>query len=497
MAEVGVEDLTKPAPHDIWYRMRSGFGLPWERHPLLDQERQWYASHPDYLERVTQRAEPFLYFILDELEKRDLPSELALLPIVESAFQPFAYSHGRAAGIWQFIPSTGRLYGLKQNWWYDGRRDVYAATIAACDYLQRLHKIHAGDWLHALAAYNAGSGTVMRAIRNNKRTGKPTDFWHLKLPKETRGYVPKLLALKDLVANPEQYGVKLHPVANEPQLALVNTGSQIDLAMAAELANMPLEELHRLNAGFNRWATDPDGPHRLLLPSLAKDKFAANLALLPTTQRISWKRHRIKKGETLSHLAKRYKTTISQLRVLNDLAGTDIREGKHLIIPVSKRELSEYSLSVHQRLARRQATARQGEKHVHRVTAGDTLWDLARRYRVSTRRLAAWNGMAPRDLLKPGQKLVVWIPPRSTQQGSTQQGASQHVSLNRQTGLTSEAIRKIRYTVRRGDSLSRIAQKFNVRVADLQRWNEKIRERKYLQPGQRLTLFVDVRRQSS
>ncbi|MBT8135057.1 MAG: transglycosylase SLT domain-containing protein, partial [Gammaproteobacteria bacterium] len=201
----------------IWPRVRAGFQLPDDvEHKSLQDEIDWLARHPEYMQRVMRRADPFIYYILEEAEKRDLPTELVLLPIVESAYQPFAYSHGRAAGIWQFIPSTGKYYGLKQNWWYDGRRDIYASTQAALNYLESLNKQFKGDWMLALAAYNSGSGTVQRAIRRNKKQNKPTDFWHLKLPKETRAYVPKLLALKAVISDPDQYNVSLRCISDAP-----------------------------------------------------------------------------------------------------------------------------------------------------------------------------------------------------------------------------------------------------------------------------------------
>jgi len=290
--------------NNIWDRIRNNANLIDDtNHPRLLAELKWYAKHDKYLDRVAQRAEPFLHYIMNEAEARGLPSELALLPIVESAFQPFAYSHGRAAGIWQFIPSTGKIYGLKQNWWYDGRRDVYASTKAALKYLQQLNKEFKGDWLHALAAYNSGSGTVRRAIRKNKKRGRPTDYWNLKLPKETQAYVPKLLALKRIIENPEKFDITLRCVEDLPFFELVDTGSQIDLAMAADLAKVDLETIYKLNPGYNRWATDPYGPHKLLIPVDKADPFKQALADMPKSQRIKWKRHKIKTGETLSHIA--------------------------------------------------------------------------------------------------------------------------------------------------------------------------------------------------
>jgi len=474
------------ADDDIWQRVRAGYAL--EHH--TDQSRvqsfiDWHQCHPDYLHRVTARGEPYLHMILEKIEERGMPTELVLLPIVESAFVPFAYSHGRAAGIWQFIPSTGRYFGLDQNWWYDGRRDIYASTNAALDYLQKLHKSFDGDWLLALAAYNAGGGNVRKAIRKNKRLGKPTDFWHLDLPKETKYYVPKLLAMSAIVEEPLAYGLSLWPVDDLPYLTKVETNGQIDLAVAAELAELELDEIYQLNPGFNRWATSPDGPHHLLLPITHAERFSASLNKLPDEERVTWLRHKIKSGETLSHIATNYHTTTSVLKEANNIRGSNIRAGKYLLVPTSSKPVTGYSLSSTERLKKQQNRKRSGQKLVHVVSNGDTLWDLSREYGVTTRQLAKWNGMAPKDPLKLNQKLVIWKEEKS------------NASL-KPVAYTAPIAKdkKIRYTVRKGDSLYRIADKFNVGVGDITRWNS-LNQKSVLRPGQKLTLYVDITRTGS
>ena len=476
-------ELREYPTHSIWPRVRAGFQIDTHLdHPWVQAELNWYSRHPEYLFRTMTRAEPFIHYILEEAEKRNMPTELVLLPIVESAYQPFAYSHGRAAGIWQFIPSTGRLYGLEQNWWYDGRRDIYASTQAALNYLQNLHKLFKGDWTLALAAYNSGSGTVQRAIRKNKKKGKPTDFWHLTLPKETRAYVPKLMALKELIENSELYDISLRCIPDAPGFVSVDTGSQIDLALAAELAEMDVERLYEYNPAFNRWATAPDGPHRLLLPYENAEIFKANLALLPDEERVQWKRHKIKSGETLSHIAVKYNTTVKELRKINSIRGNNIRAGQHLLIPVASRGQSTYTLSSTQRLKAKQASGKKKNKTRvnHYVQSGESFWTISRKYKVDMHRLAKWNGMAVRDPLRKGQKLVVW----TTNSGSGGSGKLSH----------SKTIQPIHYTVRSGDSLSRIANRYSVSVSDLHRWNTI--KGKYLQPGQKLKLYVDVTEQT-
>jgi membrane-bound lytic murein transglycosylase D len=476
--------LTSEPTQSIWPRVRAGFQLPSDiQHKALEAEIKWFAKHPEYIQRVLQRADPFLYYIMEEAEKRNLPTELVLLPIVESAYQPFAYSHGRAAGIWQFIPSTGRLYGLKQNWWYDGRRDIYASTQAALNYLENMNKLFKGDWMLALAAYNSGSGTVQRAIKRNKRLNRPTDFWNLKLPKETRAYVPKLLALKEIITNPEKYAISLRCIPDAPGFKQVQTKAQLDLALAAELAEIDLETLYNYNPAFNRWATDPDGPHTLLLPVNSAEQFESNYSVLPEDKHLRWSRHKIKPGETLSHIALKYNTSVKHLRKVNNISGNNIRQGKHLLIPLSSKNKSSYALSSTQRLKSIQNKKRgSGSTRInHIVQNGESFWEIAKKYNVNMHKLAKWNGMAIKDPLRKGQKLVVWSKGKKT--------------TSTRTHNPNSTVRSIHYTVRNGDSLSRIASKYHVSVNDLHRWNSI--KGKYLKPGQRLKLYIDVTEQSS
>lgn len=463
---------------DVWQRIRGQLTFEIPQNKRLIVQRDWYAKHPNYLTRVAKRAEPFLYYIVEELEKNNVPVELALLPVVESAFDPFAYSHGRASGMWQFIPGTGTRFQMKQNWWYDGRRDVIASTAGAIKYMKYLHKFFDGDWLLALAAYNSGEGRVQRAVRKNKKLGKKTDFWSLDLPKETRAYVPKLLALADIVKRPEQFGLKLYEITNEEVIAQVDIKSQLDLAKAANLAGLSLAELQRLNPGFNRWSTDPDGPHRLLLPKHKIAHFEQGLAKLTKDERLAWQRYKIKNGDNLGHIAKKFHTSIELIRQVNNIKGNQIRAGKHLLIPVAAKSLDSYILSQDQRIAKKQAKPQQGIKITHNVVAGDNLWDIGQRYKVSGSKIARWNGFAPRDSLKLGQKLVIWQKPNASVKVS-------HLSVEQ------AIMRNITYKVRSGDSLARIADKFNVRISDIERWNS-LKRNKYLQPGQRLKLSVDV-----
>lgn len=471
---------SKPVAN-LWRRIREGFKLDHHlEQARVQAELDWYVKHPAYLDRVATRASRYMYYIVDQIQDRKLPTELALLPIVESAYDPFAYSHGRASGLWQFIPATGKRYGLTIDYWMDARRDVPDATNAALDYLQNLHDSLNDDWFLALAAYNTGEGNVRRSMRRNQRAHKPTNFWALSLLPETSAYVPRLLAISALIANPERYNIKLKPIPNKAYWKMVKIGSQLDLAKAAELAGISTEELYLLNPGYNRWSTRPDGPHRLLIPVDKAAEFKKHLEALPESERVAWHRHKIRYGETLGTIAARFHTTIDSIRQANHLRGNIIRAGHSLLIPVASHSSQAYDLSESERLKAKQAYAmrKYGTRPVHyTVRSGDSLWVIARRFDVSTRALAKWNGMATTDLLQPGKDLVVF--PKATMQLAS-------------VPVPNEVIRKVNYRVRRGESLSLIADKFNLSVSDVKKWNKEVGRQKYIQPGDRITLYVDV-----
>lgn len=466
-------------PADLWERLRRGYALPELHHPRIISELNWFVRHPDYLERTFTRAEPYLHFAVTEAERRGLPLELALLPVVESAFDPFAFSPARASGLWQFMPATGRLYGLQQDWWHDERRDVLKATKAAYAFLEDMHGLFEGDWLLALAAYNSGSGNVRKAQRRNERRGQPVDFFSLNLPRETEAYVPKLLAIARLVQKPEAYGIALHPLANASQFAIVETGGQLDLARAADLAGVAMETLYRLNPALNRWSTHPDGPHRLLLPKDKADAFRAGLAELNPAERVAWVRHIIREGESLSVIAKRYHSSVEAIRRANQLRGNIIRAGEALLVPQASAREERYALSADQREQRPVPPTGRGTRFEVTVRPGDSLWTLARAYGTSTANLARWNGMRERDVLRVGRSLVVY-----------QEGPAP-TALDALPPKRDAVARRVAYRVRQGDSLARIAKRYRVTVADIIGWNA-LDPTDYLQPGQPLTLFVAV-----
>jgi membrane-bound lytic murein transglycosylase D len=463
-----------PEFDDVWQRIRYQLSIPVPQNRAVVAERNYYAKHQKYLDRVATRGTPYLHYIVAEVEKRQIPIEIALLPIVESAFDPFGYSHRSASGIWQFMPATGERFGLKQNWWYDGRRDITQSTRAALEYLTYLHKILDGDWLNAIAAYNSGEGRVLRAIKKNRKKHLPTDFWSLDLPRETTQYVPKLLALSDLLARSEEFNVTWKKIANKPAVELVDIGSQIDLAKAAEMADISVAEMQKLNPAFNRWATDPLGPHTLLLPADKSEIFKQRLAKTDKKDRIRWQQYSVKSGDSLSKIAMQFNTTSDSIKTLNKLSNNTIRIGQQLFVPLSNGAIDNAMLSGPMRIA---ANNKANRKTVHTVVSGDSLWKIGRQYKVSTDNLIKWNKINKSKPLRLGQKLTVY------QKSNTQLAGN----------IAGKVVeRTISYKVKNGDSLSRIAGRYDVSVSDIIKWNNLSND-KYIQPGQNLTLKVDVK----
>lgn len=387
--------------NDSWQYIISLYAIPEVNNARIESEIKRFLAHPEYIAKIQTRAQPYLYNIIKEIEAKGLPGELALLPAIESAFKPRAYSRSRAAGLWQFIPATGRLYGLDQNWWYDGRRDVYSSTAAATSYLKKLGKTFNNDWLLALASYNAGMGTVGRSVKRNIANNKPADYWSLKLPRETQIYVPRLLALAKIFANAEHYGVTLKEQVHKPTFVAVNIGSQLDLAKAAQLSDVSLKELLQLNPGFNRAYTPPQGPHRLLIPIDNAELFKKNLALLPVDQRVQWHRHRIKAGENLSNIARRYHTQVKVIREVNQLKNNNIRAGAYLMIP------SPQNSKQHTAIAQASLVNPDKKYPSYTVKKGDSLWSIARKFGIHSKELARWNQIGLKATLYLGQTLII------------------------------------------------------------------------------------------
>jgi membrane-bound lytic murein transglycosylase D len=402
----GSDQARKDYP-DIWSRIRAGYRIKSLDSPQVEKEIQWFANNPEYMQRMMDRAKLYLYYIVEEVDKRGMPMEIALLPAIESAYKPHAYSRARAVGLWQFMPATGRLYGLKANWWYDGRRDVQESTRAALDYLEKLHNEFDGDWHLALAAYNAGEGKVGRMIKLNERKGKSTDYQYLKLKRETLHYVPKLMAMASIVGDPAKYGVQLINIPNEPYFTRVETGSQIDLGVVAKLVDLPVDDLHDINPGYTRWATDPNGPHHLLVPVDKKAALIEGLNKLPDDERIQWAHHSVRRGDTMNKVAREYGVSIDVIRTANNLNSNLLRANQDLMIPISSRTMMP-TPTVVRAAYHPPAAGSRDEPIIHRVRLGDTLSSIARRYNVLVRQVAQWNLIQLDDVLRRGQKLKIW-----------------------------------------------------------------------------------------
>jgi membrane-bound lytic murein transglycosylase D len=463
---------------DLFDRMRAGFAFDEVQEPAIDLQLAWFEHNPDYLERVFQRGQRYLYHVITEVEARGMPLEFALLPVVESAYEPFAYSVGRAAGLWQFIPGTGIRFGLKQDWWYDGRRDVLESTRAALDYLQELHDQFDGDWLLAIAAYNVGENTVQRELDYNRAHGKPADFWHLRLPAETRAYVPKLLALKRLMAEPERYGIEFAPIPNEPYFAVIETDSQIDLKIAAQLADTSYDDLVALNPGYNRWATDPDGPHRMLVPIDNADAFESALHTLTPEERVPFVTHVVTRSDTLAGIAREYGSSAVVVAKLNDVKGSKLTPGETLKIPQITGVIPDKVLLAASRVDRPETDVG-GRRHqiVYRVRAGETLSSIARSHGMPVSTLAQLNSMGAQDTLVKGQRLVIKASARRYREERTP-----------------AAGRRVVYTVRAGDTVYSISHQFQVSVPQLKSWNG-LNKNHPIRAGRRLVMYVDSNKQ--
>jgi membrane-bound lytic murein transglycosylase D len=395
-----VAKLDRTAPtDDLWLRLRRGFAMTDIRSPQVDERMRWYVANQEYLQRMFERTRRYLFYIVEQLEERNMPTELALLPMVESAFNPMAYSRSHAVGLWQFIPGTGKRYELTQNWWYDGRRDVVASTEAALDYLQDLYEMH-GDWHLALASYNWGENNVARAVAKNRKAGKPTDYLSLPMPRETRGYIPKLQALKNLIANPAAHGIVLTPIPNEPYFVTVEKTRDIDVLVAARLAEMTVEDFINLNPGFSRPLIRTDVAPRIVLPADKEQVFRANLAQLDEDELVSWKTYHPRRGDTLASIAKKHGLTVAQLREVNGIYRHSNRVPKQLVVPIEAGAEAFTTMPI------MYGPPMPSGGRTHVVRRGETPWSIARRYGVPLKDLQRWNRI--KTHIRAGQRLVIF-----------------------------------------------------------------------------------------
>ena len=463
---------------DVWQRIRSGFKFSDIQNPLTAAHETWYAAHPDYVKRMVIRSRRYLFHIASEVERRGMPMEIALLPMIESAFNPNAYSTSAASGIWQFIASTGRNYGLKQNHWYDGRRDITAATNAALDYLQKLYRDF-GDWQLALAAYNCGEGCVSRAIRKNVQLGLPTDYTSLSLSTETRHYVPKLLAIKHLVMDPVHFGVALDVLPNQPYFAQVEMNTSMDVRSAAKLAGMELADFTALNPAFSRNLIRSDTPINILVPVDKTDHFQHNLK---NGTWDTWTPYYAKKGEQLETLARRFDTSVERLKEHNsfELKRGKLARAQTILIPVKGRGVTTA-------LAPGLEVTPAPESRLHTVVAGETLFSIARQYNTTLGALKLANP-AINSSVQTGQVLSL---PLKTVETSAPQAISAPGPALKKVAFHSKIRGKRQpryYTVKRGDTLNAVARHFDVELSELKSWNPQLDRSHGIQAGKRIVV---------
>lgn len=443
----------------VWDVLRKEFTLNHEvTQPEVQNQLRWLISHPSYLRKLAQ-SEPYIYHIITEIKKRHIPGEIALIPMIESAYDPFAYSGAGAAGLWQLMPGTGTDLGLKQDWWFDGRRSIRPATDAALNYFVYLNKFFNGNWILAFAAYDSGEGTMARIIKKSGQTSNKVNFWTLPVPNETRAYIPRLLALAEIIQNPKRYKVELPDIPHAPYFEEVNIGSQIDLNHAAKLAGISYHDLIKLNPGYNRWATAPYRPYKLLIPANRVENFNRNLANFPEDQRVSWTRHQVSAGDNLNLIAQRYHTTINLIKELNQLKTNAVKKGQYVLIPSSKNAALIAKAPSSGKTIRPHFTALKQYKIIHIVQRNESYQQLEKKYGVSTNQIKAWNKLKSKKQLQRGQQLVIW----------------------RRAGASGT------YVVKSGDTLSQIARLHNTKARSLVQLNPALRKR-LIHPGQRIRL---------
>lgn len=453
----------------VWDRIRAGFSLPHTSNGAVDAQIRFYTSNKAYFYKVTQQSEPFLHYVASQMEANDMPMELALLPFIESSYNPAAASASNA-GMWQFGSSTGRNFGLTQNTWYDGRKDVVASTDAAIRLLKKLYTKFDNDWFLAVAAYNVGDGALQQAIDKNRKAGKPTDFWSLPLNKTTQGYIPQLIALSKIVADPNVYDFKLYPIADVPFFVKVNVESQVNLAEVAQSSSLDTALIKKLNAGYKGWLTDPTQPRHLLVPVSAAAAIKLQLDNAPKVESVKWQEHVVKKGDTLDAIAKRYGSNASQIKAINNIKSEKLSPGQRLQIPQSL-ESSIASSSTNVETKSETPSTTPTKTSYYTVKSGDNLWSIAKSQNISVDTLLRLNKMTSKSALKPGQKLAL---------------------SNSSIATSNNASRQINYTIKSGDTLGKIAAKYDVSVKQIMQWN-KIKDESSIKPNQELIVLVDAK----
>jgi len=460
-------DMTRDFQPNIWTEMQHQFHLSAQHLGQYNNHINRFRKNPSHLKIISQRAKPYLHYILTQVQLRNMPYEIALLPIIESGFRPKARSSQQAGGLWQFIPSTADIFGLDQNWWYDGRQDVIQSTNAALDYLQKLYKRNNNDWLLALASYNAGHGTIRKATKKYKiKLSHPKSspsFWDIQpyLPKETQNYVPQLLAVSHVINHIENFNIELEPIENSPFFTEIKLTKQMDLSKAMELSQVSKETFEQLNPAYLAPVTPPNGPFNILLPIEQANSFQQVVASNSDLFDIQWHRHKIRSGDSLSVIAKKYRTTQKAIKKINNMRTARLRAGKTLLIPVPSELTPNRIASDSNKIRNLAQNKNQYTKTVHKVKSGESLWSIARQYNINTRNLANWNQLDIKRPLRLGQALEI----RNPNFGHA-----------------------VQVKVKKGHSLWTIARQYNVTTKELAHWNN-IKPSKVLQPGHLLTIW--------
>lgn len=499
---------------NLWDRMRKDSHMPLYTYtPQVRQQIRWYQNHQAYLNHVIAESAPYIYYIYQQTQERHLPTELALIPVIESDYNPYARSSVGAMGLWQMMPRTARGFGLKNDWFYDGRRDVVASTNAALEYFTDLHSMFHGDWLLAIASYDCGEGTVMNAIRYNEYHHRSGDFWNLPLPSETRGYVPRLLAVAAIIKSPHRYGINLAPIDDAPYLTQVNVGSPIALSKAAKLAQVPLSTMKVLNPALQHGTTDPRGPYTLIIPRDKADTFKQKLAALTHNEKLLWQEHVVKSRESLEEVAKKYKTNLALLKEVNNLKSNRVRPYQTLLIPPSSKAVADDNDKATDGSTPTNDTANTAEATIaantetsvsdndststtadddtaakaltvmYEVKNEDNLQKIAHKFHVTTSALRHANGLTS-NKIKVGQNLTI---PTSEKTKPIHLAVKHHSHSHHHLAHKKDKI----YIVRRGDDIEKIARHHDVTVEDLKKWNQALSD-SHLKPGQKIILQADA-----
>ncbi len=440
--------LKNASEYNIWDRLRDDFKIPDETslNKITKSYIKWYESHPEHLDKVFENAQPYLEYIISQVEEKELPGELALLPFIESNFDPFAFSHAGATGLWQMMPGTASGYGIHINWWYDGRRDIIESTDKALNYITYLGKFFDNNWLLAIAAYDSGEGNVLKAVKKQKKL-QEFNFWQLNLPKETKAYIPKLLAIKEIISRPEEHNIQLPSISNSPKFVIFDVNQQVDLNELAKVTGVSIKDIRKYNPGFRRNVTHPEMENRILIPITNKNIASSHLsnAKNHTRKKPQWIRYKVKSGDSLSKIAVDFGSNTKAIKVSNKLKNDTLKIDSYIMIPTSVVDNNNIKRTKQPNTTITQDWLPGPRLTIHNVKAGETILSIAKKYKVSVGEIEFWNKINARHKLNIRQEIVIW---------------------KKQPTYNSH-----KYVVKSGDSLGKIAQKNNTTISELKNIN--------------------------